>query len=69
MNRCESCAAWSELIARADGGRPVEAMCLKPDSPMKGHYTTGRQGCHQHTTEARFADHPSVRAPFAEVGA
>ena len=69
MNRCNTCAAWSELIARAIGGGLVEAMCLKPDSPMRGHYTTGRHGCHQHTTEARYADHPSERAPGVKVHA
>ena len=64
MNRCNTCSAWSELIARAHGG-PVEAMCLKPDSPMTGKYTTGRHGCHQHTTDPAFADYPSERAPGA----
>lgn len=65
MNRCNTCSAWSELIAKAHGGGPVEALCLKPDSPMHGHYTTGRQGCHQHTTDPTFADFPSDRAPEA----
>lgn len=63
--RCNTCSAWSELIAQAIGGGPVEAMCLKPDSPMNGKYTTGRNGCHQHTTDPAFADYPSERAPDA----
>lgn len=63
--RCETCSAWSELIARAYGGGPVEAMCIKPDSPKSGKYTTGRNGCEAHTTDPRFADYPSARAPDA----
>jgi hypothetical protein len=67
MQRCKTCSAWSELVARSIGGAPVEALCLKPDSPLQGKYTTGRQGCLQHTTDPSFADHPSERAPNAEV--
>jgi hypothetical protein len=64
-NRCETCSAWSELIARSIGGAPVEAMCIKPGSPKRGAYTTGRMGCEAHTTDPSFADHPSARAPNA----
>lgn len=63
QRRCDTCSAWSELIAKSEGGGPVQALCLKPDSPMAGQYTTGRTGCHQHTTDPAFADHPSGRAP------
>lgn len=62
--RCDTCSAWSELIAECEGGGPVQALCLKPDSPMAGQYTTGRTGCHQHTTDAAFADAPSARSPW-----
>jgi hypothetical protein len=65
MKKCGTCAAWSELIARAIGGGPVEALCIKPDSPLCGTYTTGHQGCDAHTTDETFADHPSERAPNA----
>ncbi len=67
MNRCSTCSAWSELVARSVGGGPVEALCIKPDSPLSGRYVTGRQGCPHHTTDPRFADHPSERAPSAAV--
>lgn len=66
MEKCKTCAAWSELIARAVGGGPVEAMCIKPDSPMRGAYTTARHGCIAHTTDPTFADYPSERAPDAK---
>jgi len=69
VNRCTTCSAWSELIAQCLGGGPVQALCLKPDSPMSGKYTTGRHGCHQHTTDPTFADYPSERAPNARPAA
>lgn len=67
MKKCGTCAAWSELIARAIGGGPVEAMCTKPDSPLQGQYTVGHQGCEAHTTDPAFADYPSERAPDARL--
>lgn len=42
---CNGCRFWSEMIAQAVGGRPVEAMCLSPDGPLKSTYTAGRQTC------------------------
>lgn len=62
---CKTCSAWSELIARAEGGGPVEALCLHPKSSYRGFYTTGATGCTAHTTDPAFADHPSERAPNA----
>jgi hypothetical protein len=65
MNRCDTCAAWSELIARSEGGGPVEALCLSNESPHSHKYTTGRMGCDRWTNNPAIADYPSERAPNA----
>lgn len=43
MRSCEGCMYWSELLAQAIGGGPVQAMCLHPDK--KRIYTYS--GCNQ----------------------
>lgn len=65
MNRCNTCSAWSELIAKSEGGGPVEALCLNNCSPHSGKYTTGRMGCDHWTNNPAYADYPSERAPNA----
>lgn len=67
MPKCNTCAAWSELIARAIGGGPVEALCLNAVSPHFSKYTTGRMGCEHWTNNPAIADYPSERAPNAKV--
>ena len=42
---CKGCRYWSEMIAMAQGGGPVQAVCLSPDSTFKGKYTAGHQRC------------------------
>lgn len=42
---CNGCRFWSEMVAQALGGRPVEALCLSGDGPLAGKYTSGRQTC------------------------
>ncbi len=41
---CRSCRFWSEMVAKAEGGR-VQALCLSPTSPRNGTYTHGRHTC------------------------
>ncbi len=42
---CQSCRYWSELIARSEGGKPVEAYCLNAASPKNQTFVTGSQSC------------------------
>lgn len=42
---CHGCRYWSEMLARALGGGPVEAMCLGDNSPHRDKYTTKRTTC------------------------
>jgi hypothetical protein len=42
---CKGCRFWSEMIARAQGGGPVEAVCLSGTGSRAGQYTTGRNTC------------------------
>jgi hypothetical protein len=42
---CNSCRYWSESIARAIGGGPIEAICLAGDSPNHGRYVNGNDRC------------------------
>ena len=46
-HNCAGCRFWSEMIARAVGGGPVEAMCLVDGGPFSGKYVTERQRCNQ----------------------
>jgi hypothetical protein len=43
--KCEDCRFWSERLAQAVGGGPVEAYCLVEGGPFSGRYTAGSQGC------------------------
>lgn len=49
---CRGCYYWSEMLAQASGGGPVEAMCLNEQSPKRLKYTTGRMTCDNWTTGA-----------------
>lgn len=44
---CKGCRYWSEMLAMCgpESGGQVVAMCLSPDSPNKGKYTTKRGRC------------------------
>lgn len=42
---CEGCRFWSEMLAMAEGGGPVQAMCLCHSGPKRGKYMTGRNSC------------------------
>lgn len=43
--RCANCRFWSEMIARAYGGCPVEALCLAEGGPKQGSYVRERDTC------------------------
>lgn len=42
-HRCNYCKWWSEMLAQAVGGNPLEAVCLNPESALFGKYT--HTGC------------------------
>ena len=42
---CAGCRFWSEMVARAIGGGPIEAMCLADSGPYSSKYTTWRVRC------------------------
>ena len=42
---CKGCRYWSEMIAQALGGGPVEAMCLSREGPERGKYTSAARTC------------------------
>lgn len=41
---CAGCRFWSEMIAKSEGGGPVQALCLAEGS-KRGQYTVSRQTC------------------------
>ena len=43
MKKCDGCMWWSEMLAYADGGGPVKAMCLNESSPRYKKYSV--MGC------------------------
>jgi len=42
---CAGCRYWSEMLAHALGGGPVEAMCLAGEGPFQGQYVAGYRTC------------------------
>lgn len=44
---CKGCRYWSEMVAKCDGGGPVQAYCLAPigSTPRARTYTHGSQTC------------------------
>jgi hypothetical protein len=42
---CHGCRYWSEMIAQAIGGRPLEAMCLSNTGSHRHTYTTRTDTC------------------------
>lgn len=42
---CRGCRYWSEMVARCQGGGPVESLCLSRESPLHGKYTVGSTSC------------------------
>ena len=45
MSNCGTCRFWSQMIARASGGGPVQAMCLGAGGPLNGKYTPAYGHC------------------------
>lgn len=41
---CAGCRFWSEMIAKCDGGGPIEAYCLG-NGKNRAKYVTGRMTC------------------------
>lgn len=59
MNTCNGCRWWSEMIAHATAGAPLEAMCLNPVSPCTGRFTKERDTCaHYGTNHLGAVDEP-----------
>jgi hypothetical protein len=63
--KCANCRFWSERLAQAIGGGPVEAYCLVGDGPYRGRYTTATMGCESgKSNEYGAIDDPSM--PWGE---
>lgn len=43
--KCNQCRFWSERLAMALDGGPVQAYCLAQGGPYSGQYTYADQGC------------------------
>ena len=44
---CKGCRYWSEMLARSEGGGPVQAACLNNKSPNRSKFTSGTVTCDQ----------------------
>lgn len=68
---CSGCRYWSEMLACAQGGGSVEAMCLAPSGAHAGTYVFGNDQCGSFAKNTLGAvDDPpdygeSVRAAYA----
>lgn len=45
VNQCLDCRYWSDMIAKCDGGGPVQAMCLNKASRNYMKYTVDKVTC------------------------
>lgn len=54
LKTCETCSAWSQLVAHSAGSAGVVALCLNICSDNHGRYTSSRQRC------AVWSDDPSL---------
>jgi hypothetical protein len=59
IKSCDGCKFWSELIARAIGGGPLQAICLSHESGHYGAYV--HRGCESFSA-GRAIDDPSPTA-------
>ncbi len=42
---CHGCRYWSDMIAKAEDGGPIEALCLNNKGPLSMKYTTAQMTC------------------------
>ena len=56
---CAGCRYWSEMLAQAVGGGPVQAMCLG-DGKYRSRYVSARQSCDRWAS----GDHGAVDDPY-----
>jgi hypothetical protein len=42
---CENCRYWSQMVAQALDGGPIEAWCVSEDGPKKGRLTRATDHC------------------------
>lgn len=61
---CGGCRYWSELLAQAIGGGPVEAYCLNDKSPHRQRYVTASRTCGEWADAYGYA----IDAPGIEEG-
>jgi hypothetical protein len=43
--QCENCRYWSQMLAQALDGGPIEAWCLSEDGPKRGRYVRANDHC------------------------
>jgi hypothetical protein len=61
-DRCETCSAWSQLVAEAIPGTSIiQALCLNPASPHSAKYTRERQGCAHWSDDPALSDLEAMR--------
>lgn len=65
---CKGCKFWSEMIARAHGGGPVEALCLATGGQYSGKYTVASTRCDKwESGENGAIDEPGYEEPSVET--
>ena len=71
---CAGCRYWSEMLAQAIGGGPVQAMCLG-EGQYRGKYTSARGKCdkwasgHHGAVDDPYCDPTAAYADDDAVGA
>lgn len=64
---CHGCRYWSEMLAQAVDGGPMQAMCIANNGPHSGQYTTKRQTCDQWEEGSLGAIDQPGGDPYAEL--
>jgi len=57
LRKCETCSAWSQMMAHANAGR-IEAVCLNPRSPRHSKFTSESFYCAAWTDDPAMSDMP-----------
>ena len=67
VKECATCRFWSSLLAQAEGGGPVEAVCLRRASPNFQRFISGNGYCEQWKENAFGAiDEPGAVEAYEE---
>jgi hypothetical protein len=67
VNQCLDCRYWSEMLAKCDGGGPVQAVCLNPRSKNHQLWTVDRVTCERWADACKGRVDDPAGDPYTEA--